>query len=182
MQQAQLMTPKLQVSKIKNWNQMDIEDICDATIDTMKETMGFNIGTHDSTHAQRSSIISYWEGVVLVPERVLFVGRLDGTISGALQLLKPAPSNQTSSFSCSIDNLFVASWARGMGLSNLLLEAAEKEAKDLGFSLIKLSVRENRQSAIELFERRGYKKWGVLPKYEVNQGNIVAGFFYYKEI
>ena len=57
-----------------------------------------------------------------------------------------------------------------------------EEARVLGYSIIKLSVRETRPAAISVFEKRGYVKWGTLPKYELDQGKIVAGFFYFKEL
>lgn len=176
------MTASIKVEKLTSLSSMDIEDLIDATVDTMKETLGFNIGTQNIGPLNRNKIANYWEGVLLVPERELFVGRLDGTVAGAAQLVKPAPSNATSKFACSLDNLFVAPWARGHGLSNLLLENVEKQATANKFEIIKVSVRETRESAIKLFERRGYKRWGVLPKYELDQGKVVSGYFYYKDL
>lgn len=173
---------KISVEKLEKFNSMDLEDICDATIDTMKETVGFDIGTQKTKHYQRPNLISYWEGVLLVPERTLIVGRLDGVIAGAAQLVSASPSNQTSSFACLIDNHFVAPWARGHSMSNLLLDFAEEEAKKQNFSIVRLSVRETRKAAISVFEKRGYVRWGVLPEYEIDKGEIVAGYFYYKEL
>lgn len=170
------------VERATKLNDMDLNDLCDATIDTMRETLGFNIGTKTIKHMEKAQIQSYWEGALLVPEIELFVGRLEGTVAGSLQLIKPSVSNQTSAFCCRIKNHFVAPWARGHGLSTMLLQRAEEEAKMLGYSLIRLSVRETRQSAINAFEKNGYIRWGVLPKYELDQGKIVAGYFYYKEI
>lgn len=172
----------ISVEKIKTLNAMDLEDLCDATIATMKETSGFNVGTQTLDPIEKARIASYWEGVLMVPERTLFVGRLDGVVSGSVQLLSPSPSNQTSKFSCSVDNYFVAPWARGHGMSDILLEQVEAEAKINGLSIIKLSVRETRSAAITVFEKRGYIRWGVLPKYELDQGRIVAGYFYYKDL
>lgn len=176
------LEPKTSVEILQKLNSIDIEDICDATVDTMKETLGFNIGTQNIQAMNREAITSYWEGVLLVPERVLIVGRLDSTIAGTLQLVKPSASNHISAFACSIDNNFVVPWARGHGLSNMMLERAEQEAIRLGYKIIKISVRETREAAIKVFEKRGYTKWGVLPQYELDQGKIVAGYFYYKEL
>jgi ribosomal protein S18 acetylase RimI-like enzyme len=173
---------KLTVEILQQLNSIDLEDICDASIETMKETLGFNIGTQYGVMQSRESISSYWEGVLLVPERVLIVGRIDGTIAGSLQIVKPSPNNHISQFSCAIDNYFVAPWARGNGLSDMMLEMAEKEAMRQSFSIIKISVRATREAAIRVFERRNYIKWGTLPKYELDQGKIVAGHFYYKEL
>ena len=176
------MKAKISVEKLKKFNVMDLEDICDATVDTMKETVGFNIGTQNIKEQQRDQIIKYWQGALLVPERSVFVGRLDGVIAGAVQLVKPSAGNHTSMFSCNLDNHFVAPWARGFGLSNAMLESAEIEARKLGFSIIRLSIRETSEAAIKVFEKRGYIRWGILPKYEIDQDRIVAGYFYYKEL
>ncbi len=176
------LTTKTAVEILRKLNSIDLEDLCDATVDTMKETLGFNIGTQNIQAMNREAIASYWEGVLLVPERVLIVGRLDNTIAGALQIVKPSQSNHISSFSCSIDNHFVAPWARGHGLSNMMLELSENEAKRLGYTLIRISVRKTRDAAIKVFEKRGYQKWGELPKYELDQGKVVPGYFYFKEL
>ncbi len=176
------LTPQISAEKLVTLNAMDLDDLCEATASTMRETTGFNIGTQTTDPVEKAKISSYWEGVLMVPERILFVGRLDGVIAGSVQLVVPSQSNQTSRFTCHMDNHFVAPWARGYGLSNQLLECAEKEAKDRGLSIVRISVRETREAAIAVFEKRGYKRWGVLPKYELDQGKIVAGYFYYKEL
>lgn len=173
----------LSVERQKAFNPLDLEDLCDASMETMKETMGFTLGKYTGeSKINKDKMQRYWEGVMLVPELVLIIGRLDGTISGSLQIAKPSPSNISASFSCTIENHFVAPWARGYGLSNLMLDFAEQEAKKLGFTIIKLSVRETRERAIKVYEKRGYKRWGTLPKYEYDQGKIVKGYFYYKEL
>ncbi len=175
-------SPEIEAQTTTSLNAMELEDLCDATIATMQDTSGFTIGTQSIDPVEKAKIMSYWEGVLLIPERILIVGRFDGTVAGSVQVIVPSANNHTSSFACSIDNHFVAPWARGYGLSNLLLERAEEEAKKLGLSVIKLSVRETRPAAINVFEKRGYIRWGVLPKYELDKGKIVAGYFYYKDI
>lgn len=182
MENIQSSKANLKAEVIDSLNSMDMKDIVEATVSAMSENEGFNIGNQTTGHDQSDKIIAYWEGVLLVPERKLIVGRLDGVIAGAAQLLLPSNSNNTSQFSCQIDNLFTATWARGYGLSNMMLELAENKAQALGKSLMKLSVRETRASAIALFEKRGYVMWGYLPKYELHHGEIVGGNFYYKEL
>lgn len=172
----------VKIEKVKKLNSVDLDDLCAATIATMQETQGFNIGATIISDIEKEKIISYWRGVLLISDRVLFIAKFDGAIVGSIQLLKPAPSNQTSAFSCTLDNHFVAPWARGYSLSNMLIERAEKEARLLGYSVIKLSVRETREAAIQVFEKRRYIKWGTMPKYELDNGKIVAGYFYYKEL
>src|SRR4051812_15537719 len=109
------------IEKVFKLNSVDLEDLCDSTIATMQETTGFNIGSTIINLIEKEKIATYWRGVLLVPGRILFICRLDGAIVGSAQLLKPAPSNQTSSFACTIDNQFVAPWARNMGISSELI-------------------------------------------------------------
>ncbi|MDF3046971.1 MAG: family N-acetyltransferase [Candidatus Midichloriaceae bacterium] len=174
--------PKIEAIVVKSLNPVEMEDLCDSTMKTMRSTTGFNVGNQHIQYMEKAKLMSYWEGVLLIPERMLIVGKLDGTIAGSIQVIMPSPSNQTSKFACAIDNYFLAPWARGYKLSDLLIETAEQEIMKLGLSIIKLSVRETRTAAIKVFERHNYIKWGVLPKYEIDQDKVVAGYFYYKEL
>ena len=119
---------------------------------------------------------------MLVPERKLFVARIDGTIGGSLQLVTPHDTHQTTSFSVTLDNHFVAPWARNVGLSRKLLYAAENYAKENDYSQIKFSVRSDREAAISLYESCKYKRWGVLPNYEKVANKMFSGYFYVKDL
>jgi ribosomal protein S18 acetylase RimI-like enzyme len=173
---------KIVIEELSVFKGTDLNDLCDATEATMSHTYGFSIGFNLSNPLPRDSLESYFKGVLLVPERHLIVGRLDDTISGSIQLVKPSPSNYTSSFAVSVDNHFVAPWARGHGIAKALLNAAEQEAKRSGFKLLRLSVRATRTAAITMYENSGYHRWGTLDKYEVMANEIVAGHFYYKDL
>jgi ribosomal protein S18 acetylase RimI-like enzyme len=172
----------IRVELLNEFKGEDLNDLCDATEATMKDTYGFSIGFHRSEPLVRDRLEAYFKGVLLVPERQLVVGRYDGTIAGSIQLIKPAASNQTSAFAASVDNHFVAPWARGHGIARKLLEEAENEARRCGLTLLKLSVRATREAAIHLYETCGYTRWGTLEKYEIMAGEIVAGHFYYKDL
>ena len=125
---------------------------------------------------------TYWNGVVLVPDRELFGGRLDGTLAASVQLVKPGATKETTAFAATIEAHFVAPWARGHGLAKALLEEAEKEARKLGYTLLKLSVRETQEAAIKLYEEQGFKHWGTLPYHEFVGGNMIAGKYYFKNV
>ncbi len=163
------------VSKLKAG---DLEDLCKATEDAIRDGIGFNW----LTPPPLETLESYWKGVTVVPERSLFVGRLDGTIAGAIQLVKPGPNKQSTAFSASIENHFVAPWARGHGLARALLSAAEEEARSEDFSVLILSVRATQTAALHLYEHAGYKEWGILPKFETIHNDYVAGHFFWKEL
>jgi ribosomal protein S18 acetylase RimI-like enzyme len=166
------------VERMTEFRHADLTELVQATEDAIKEGIGFNWVLPPG----KDILETYWKGVLVVPERVLFVGRLDGTLAGSIQLLKPGPSKETSSFSASMEAHFVAPWARGHGLAKMLLEAAEREARAQGFSIVKLSVRETQDRAIRIYEEHGYIKWGDLPYYEFVNAQMIGGRFYYKNL
>ncbi len=131
----------------------------------------------------RDAFERYWRGVLLVPERTLFVARLDEAIVGSVQLVAPPPQKEAWAFAAGIDTHFVAPWARGHGLARPLMEAAEKEARRQRFKAINLSVSTTQDAAIHLYESLGYKRWGTLPHYALRDGNeMVAGHYFQKEL
>lgn len=166
------------VERLTEFRHADLTELVAATEDAIREGIGFNWVLPPG----KDVLETYWKGVLVVPERVLFAGRLDGTLSASVQLVKPGPSKETSSFAASIEAHFVAPWARGHGLAKLLLEAAEREARAQGFSVLKLSVRETQDAAIKLYEESGYHHWGTLPYYEFESAQMIAGRFYYKNL
>ncbi|MBP9791698.1 MAG: GNAT family N-acetyltransferase [Rickettsiales bacterium] len=172
----------IHIELLEKLHSKDLCDLCDATEATMLDTHGFSMGLKQWSPPLRHELESYFNGVMLVPERKLFVGRVDNTIAGSLQVVTPHLSNQTSNFAVSIDNHFVAPWARNIKLARQLLEHAEKYAKEKKFQVITLSVRENREAAIALYEKCNYKRWGYLSHYEMNGQNIVGGYFYAKTL
>ena len=73
-------------------------------------------------------------------------------------------------------------WARGHGLAKVLLEAAEKGAREAGLSVMRLDVRATQTRAIALYEGCHYRRWGTLQKYHMVDGQLVAGYFYVKDL
>lgn len=174
--------PNIKIELLKELNSLDLMDLCDATESTMLDTYGFSIGFKQWSPPLRDELESYFKGVMLIPERKLFIGRVDSTIGGSLQIVLPHETNQTSYFSVSLDNHFVAPWARNIGLSRKLLNEAENYVKSKGFTQIKLSVRANREAAINLYESCNYKRWGVLPQYETVGKQMFSGYYYFKDL
>lgn len=168
----------IKIDKLTEFKNADLDDLCQATEDAIRDGIGFNWIAPPS----RETLEAYWKGVLVVPERVLFGGRLDNTLACSVQLIKPPPSKQTSAFAALLEAHFVAPWARGHGLAKALLQAAEREAGKLGFSMLRLSVRATQEAAIRLYEENGYVRWGVLPAYEFVNGQMLAGHFFYKNL
>jgi ribosomal protein S18 acetylase RimI-like enzyme len=173
----------IKIEKLTEFQGTDLNDICEATESTILDSkIGLNIGLKRSEPPVRERLEKYWKGVLLVPERQLIVGRIDGVIASSVQLIKPGPNNQTSSFAGSLDQHFVAPWARGHGFAKLLLQRAEIEAKKSGLSMLRLRVNAQLDNAILMYESSGFKRWGTLDKYEIIDGKMTAGHFYYKEL
>lgn len=168
----------IKVEKLEQFKHSDLADLVQATEDAIRDGIGFNWVLPPG----KDVLETYWKGVLVVPERVLFVGRLDGTIASSVQLIKPGVSKETSFFAATLEAHFVAPWARGHGLAKALLQLAEKEARAQGFSVLKMSVRETQAAAIQLYEESGYALWGQLPYYEYVNAKMIGGRFYYKHV
>ena len=168
----------IEVKKITEWNTADLSAICQATEDAIRDGIGFNWITPPMPEV----LESYWKGVMVVPERELYGGWLDGTLAAAVQLVKPGKSQETSSFAARIEGQFVAPWARGHGLAKALLERAEQDASSNGFTVLRLNVRETQEAAIHLYQESGFVRWGILPYYEFVGGHMLAGHYFYKKL
>lgn len=159
----------------------ELDELCHAALSTMNDSKGFFIGFKRNCDGDiKYYLEKYFAGVLLIPERALYIAKFDNLIAGSIQLVFPNSKKETSSFSCVVENHFVAPWARGHGIATALLKYAEFMAKQKGFSLIKLSVRGDKQGAIKLYENNEYINWGNLPYYEIIDGQYMDGKFYYK--
>ena len=156
----------------------DLNDLCDAAEAAI--LAGGGVGW--LTPPPRQTLEAFWNGALLVPERDLFVGRLDGVIAGSCQVLRPARNNEAQGFACNLNTTFVAPWARGHGLSRLLVEAAEAHTRSKGFRVLNLDVRETQEAAIHLYEALGFQRFGSHPRYASVDGQYVTGHFYFKSL
>lgn len=164
--------------RIEKLNHVDLQDLCDATEAAIEKDGGFGW----VTIPDREVLERFWQGVVAVPNRDLFVARLDGAIAGTAQLIRMPPNNQAQSFAGQITTFFVAPWARDKGLSAAMLDLIEKRAKEMDLYVLNLDVRETQQNAIKFFKRSGYTQWGMNPIYAMVDNRVVPGYFFHKTI
>ena len=168
----------LGVEAVTRFEHGDLNDICDAAEDAINAGGGFGwLRAPD-----RTVLESYWKGVLVVPERILIVARIDRTVCGAAQLVRPAPNNEARAFAVQLEHAFIAPWARGHGLARMLMERAEVLARNEGFDVITLDVRATQKRAIRLYESMGYVRWGRNPFYARVDGKPVAGLYYWKNL
>jgi ribosomal protein S18 acetylase RimI-like enzyme len=156
----------------------DLHDLCDATDAGIQAGGGYGWVTLPA----RDILERFWQGVMTMPQRRLFVARLDGVICGSAQIVMPPRNNEAQRFSVQLTTHFVAPWARGHGLARGLVEQAEKTALDEGFSVVNLDVRETQEAAISLYESLGYIHFGTHPFYARVDDKIISGRHYYKVI
>ncbi len=169
---------EIAIERVEALKTGDLHDLCDAADDAIKVGGGFGWVAPPS----RDIMERYWKGVLVVPERILFVARLDGVIAGSAQLVKPARNNEAQAHAASLTTSFVAPWARGHGLARRLTQAVEAEARTAGFRVLNLDVRETQDAAIRLYEDLGFKRWGTHPFYALVDGHRLAGHFYAKDL
>jgi ribosomal protein S18 acetylase RimI-like enzyme len=166
------------VERLRVFEGDDLEDLCEATVAAIEEGGGFGWVKAPA----RIVLHSYWNGVLLVPERVLFVARLNGTICGAVQLVAPPKNNEAQAFAAQLTGNFLAPWSRGHGLARRMVEAVEEAARAAGFAVLNLDVRATQEVAIGLYETMGFQRWGEHPAYARVDGKVITGYFYFKRL
>lgn len=170
------MKPVATVEMATSLSTGEMQDLCDSTDAAIENGGGFGWVKLPA----REILERYWHGVITMPQRRLFVARLDGVICGTCQLMLPNKNNEAQSFAVHLTANFVAPWARGHGLARMLIEEAEKQALSEGFSVINLDVRETQEAAIQLYESMGYEAFGTHPYYAQVDGEIIRGRYYTK--
>ena len=156
----------------------DLNDFCDAAEAAIAEGGGFGWVRKPPRHIMEA----HWKGVILVPDRRLLVGRLDGTIAGSAILVRPPRNNEAQAFAAHLTGMFVAPWARGRGLGRKIAELVEATARELRIEVLNLDVRDTQAPAIRLFEGMGYRRWGRHPAYARVGGKIIGGHFLWKPL
>jgi ribosomal protein S18 acetylase RimI-like enzyme len=166
------------VERLTAFRNNDLQDLCDAADEGIKAGGGFGW----LKPPPRVVMESFWRGVLLIPDRMVFVGRLDGVIAGTAQLIRPARNNEAQALSAQLTTHFVAPWARGHGLARAIVVAVEEAARAVGVKVLNLDVRETQGAAIQLYQSLDYQHWGSHPRYAFVDGGWVGGFHFWKDL
>ena len=166
-----LHLPTLAVERAERLGEDDLHALCEAADAAIIDGGGFGWVNPPG----RPALESYFRGVLLVPERQLFVGRMDGIIVGSGQLVRPSRNNEAQGFAATLMHSFIAPYARGHGLAQMITRRIEDTARALGFVVLNLDVRETQEAAIALYEAAGYERWGEHPMYARVAGADGAG-------
>jgi ribosomal protein S18 acetylase RimI-like enzyme len=166
------------VERVTEFTEDDLHALCEATSAAIIDGGGFGWVNPPGMMA----LETYFRGVLLVPERELFVARLNGLVVGSAHLVRPPRNNEAQAHAAQLMHAYIAPYARSHGLARMLTMGVEERARDLGYHVLNLDVRETQQAAIQLYESLGFVRWGVHPDYAFVRGQVVRGFFYYKRL
>ena len=166
------------VEKLTAFQGNDLQELCEATEEAIRDGSGFGW----LTPPPREVLEAHWSGVLLVPQRHLFIARLEGTVAGSVQLVTPPANNEAGAHKARLETFFIAPWARGHGLARALLARVEDHARKMAFMSLDLDVRATQKDAIRLYERSGYTRWGIRPDYALVGGELIEGYFYSKKL
>jgi len=175
---APVSAGRVTVQRLTQYSGTDLDDLCEATESAIVEGGGFGWLKVPA----RQTLESYWKGMLLIPERRLVVGRLDGVIAGSVQLTRAPRNNEAQAFAGTLTSLFVAPWARGRGIGRDVVVDIERLARELGLMVLNLDLRDTQQAAIRLYESLGYQRFGIHPCYAQVEGRIIPGYYYYKRL
>lgn len=173
---APLPRPQLSVERITAFTEEDLLALCEATDAAIIDGGGFGWLQPPG----RQVLESYFKGLLLVPERELYVGRVDGIIVGSAQLVRPPRNNEAQAMAATVTQAYVAPYARRLGLARMMVQRVEERARNMGYQILNLDVRETHHGAIALYESLGYIRWGTHPAYARLGGQLVAGAYFYK--
>jgi RimJ/RimL family protein N-acetyltransferase len=166
----------LLVERATELDEEDLAALCEAADAAIIDGGGFGWVNPPG----RTALERYFHGVLLVPERELYIARLQGVVVGSAQLVRPPRNNEAQAFAATLVHAFMAPYARGQGLARMLTRRVEDGARALGYHVLNLDVRETQEVAIHMYEALGYIRWGVHPAYARIAGRTVRGFHYYK--
>src|SRR5215469_3170384 len=166
------------IERVTEFTDEDLHALCEATAAAIIDGGGFGWVNPPG----RMALETYFRGVLLVPERELFVGRLNGVVVGSAHLVRPPRNNEAQAHAAQLMHSYIAPYARGHGLARMLTLEVEVRARDLGYHVLNLDVRETQEAAIRLYESLGFECWGVHPDYAFVRGQLVRGLFYSKRL
>lgn len=157
-----------------------LPDLCEVLADCVEggASLGF------MSPYRPDDAIPFWQGVAAAVGRgeVLLVVAEDGEgrVLGTVQVGFATKPNQPHRGD--LMKLLVHRRARGLGLSRLLMEAAEEAAAEAGRTLLVLDTATG-EPAERIYERFGWSRTGVIPNYALfPDGRYCDTTIFYKEI
>ncbi|WP_215761501.1 1-(5-phosphoribosyl)-5-[(5-phosphoribosylamino)methylideneamino]imidazole-4-carboxamide isomerase [Acetobacter sp. P1H12_c] len=164
------------VQRVLSLTDDDLQALCEAADAAILDGGGFGWVQPQG----RQVLERYFKGLLLVPERMLFVVRLKGEIVGCAQLVRAPRNNECQAMCITLMHLFVAPYARNRGLGGALLHEVENAARSMGFRVMNMDVPDTQTAAISLFQKAGFLHWGTHPHFARMGDQTVSGLFFTK--
>ena len=99
----------LTAERVQSLNEDDLQALCECVDASILEGGGFAWVRPQG----RSVLERYFRGILLVPERLLFVARQDGILVGSAQLARPSRSNDAQAMYSSVTHSHISPSPRG---------------------------------------------------------------------
>ena len=173
------MEPLIRVRRLDAFHEREIAELAEVLIDCVAG--GASVSFMLPLPCEKAR--AYWRGVAESAGRgeraVLAASDAAGTIVGTVQLLLNLPENQPHRGD--LAKMLVHRRARRQGVGAALLAAAEECARREGRSLLLLDTAS--ADAERLYERRGWRRVGVVPGFALYpDGRPCATTFYFKAL
>lgn len=152
----------------------DVEGLAGVLVDCVEG--GASVGFLAPLDHERAA--AYWHEVLDGPATTL-VAEVDGEIVGTVQLVPARPENQPHR--ADVSKLLVHRRARGAGVGDALMAAAEAEAAAVGRPVLVLDTAT--PAAARLYHRRRWTEVGTVPDYAMDpDGTRCATTFFTKQL
>jgi GNAT superfamily N-acetyltransferase len=166
------------VRRAETLTESDIEGLAAVLFDCVEG--GASVGfMHPFTLGQA---LAWWRGLaadVEAGKRVLLVAEDEYGIVGTVHLVLAMPDNQPHR--ADLCKMLVMRRARKQGVGAALMDAAEREARSSGKTLLVLDTAS--QDAERLYARMGWQRLGVIPRYALLPGGgLCDTTYFYREL
>ncbi|WP_336486532.1 GNAT family N-acetyltransferase [Methylobacterium nigriterrae] len=138
-----------------------IVSLREADRDDLDALLALEHAAFASDRAERRAI----RHAIASPTMTLLVALLDDASADPVLVGAATIERRRNSRSARLSSIAVSPARAGFGLGGRLLEAAEADARRHGCSRLRLEVRADNWAGIRLYERRGYRRFAVLPAY-----------------
>ena len=166
------------VRRIHSLTDADIEGLAAVLFDCVEG--GASVGfMHPYTLGQA---LAWWRALAADVEagrRALLVAEDEHGIVGTVHLVLAMPDNQPHR--ADLCKMLVMRRARKQGVGAALMDAAEREARVLGKTLLVLDTAS--AEAERLYARMGWTRLGIIPRYALlPDGGMCDSTYYYREL
>ena len=155
-----------------------IDELADVLIDCVES--GASVSFMRPLARDRAA--AFWRRIgqsVAAKERALLVAEDELGICGTVHLVLDQPENQPHR--AELSKMLVHRRARRKGLGTALLQAAEATARECAKTLLVLDTASD--DAERLYERQGWVRVGVIPKYALlPDGGLCSTTLYYRDL